>query len=86
MEGLKPDHQKHGFWFDIQDVTGTTLSAKARIQINMNVKKLKNFSHLSNINDTVIPILWVEEGIDQLGKLNLFPKTLANTGNFVRTL
>lgn len=67
VEGLKPDPQKHGFWFDIQDVTGTTLSAKARIQINMNVKKLKNFSHLSSINDTVIPILWFEEGIDQLG-------------------
>merc|ERR1719508_688459 len=33
----------------------------------MNVKKLKNFSHLSSINDTVIPILWFEEGIDELG-------------------
>jgi len=67
IDGLKPDPEKHGFWFDIQDVTGTTLSAKARIQINMNVKKLKNFSHLSSINDTVIPILWFEEGIDKLG-------------------
>jgi len=67
VEGLSPDPEKHGFWFDIQDVTGTTLSAKARIQINMNVKKLKNFQPLSNINDTVVPILWFEEGIDQLG-------------------
>ena len=40
----------------------------------MNVKKLKNFSPLSSINDTVIPILWFEEGIDQLGKLNSFTK------------
>ena len=70
VEGLSPDPEKHGFWFDIQDVTGTTLSAKARIQINMNVKKLKNFQPLSNINDTVVPILWFEEGIDQLGEVN----------------
>ena len=86
VEGLKPDPQKHGFWFDIQDVTGTTLSAKARIQINMNVKKMKNFSHLSSINDTVIPILWFEEGIDQLGKLNLFTKTWTTSGNFVENI
>ena len=58
---------KHGFWFDIQDVTGTTLSAKARFQINMNVPKLERYSDLRNINSTVIPILWLEEGIDELG-------------------
>ena len=60
--------EKHGFWFDIQDVTGTTLSAKARFQINMMVPKLDIYSDLSGINDTtVIPILWMEEGIDELG-------------------
>merc|ERR1719295_2499495 len=31
VEGLNPDPESHGFWFDIQQVTGTTLSAKARI-------------------------------------------------------
>ena len=84
VTGLKPDPEKHGFWFDIQDVTGTTLSAKARIQINMNVKKLKNFSHLSKINDTVIPILWFEEGIDELGKLDLFLESRQNSDNLCR--
>ena len=59
--------EKHGFWFDIQDVTGTTLSAKARFQINMNVPKIANYDDLAHINTTVIPILWMEEGIDELG-------------------
>ena len=59
--------EKHGFWFDIQDVTGTTLSAKARFQINMNVPKIANYDDLAAINTTVIPILWMEEGIDELG-------------------
>ena len=59
--------EKHGFWFDIQDVTGTTLSAKARFQINMMVPRLETFTDLSKINTTVIPILWMEEGIDELG-------------------
>jgi len=67
VTGLDPDKEKHGFWFDIQDVTGTTLSAKARFQINMMVPRLETFTDLSKINTTVIPILWMEEGIDELG-------------------
>lgn len=68
VEGLSPDQDTHGFWFDIQDVTGTTLSAKARIQINMDVKRIDAFTAMSKVNNTVIPILWFEEGIDELGK------------------
>ena len=48
-------------------MTGTTLSAKARFQINMKVPNLEAFSHLSKVKTTVIPILWLEEGIDELG-------------------
>jgi len=67
IQGLSPNVSKHGFWFDIQPVTGTTLSAKARIQINMNVRRMENFADLSKINDTVFPLIWFEEGIDELG-------------------
>ena len=48
-------------------MTGTTLSAKARFQINMKVPNVKDFSALSHVNTTVIPILWLQEGIDELG-------------------
>ena len=33
----------------------------------MSVKKMKTFEALSSIKDTLIPILWFEEGIDELG-------------------
>ena len=59
--------EKHGFWFDIQDVTGTTLSAKAKLQVNMLVPKLDIYTDLSKINTTLIPICWMDEGIDELG-------------------
>ena len=48
-------------------MTGTTLSAKARFQVNMMVPKLDIYTDLSKINTTVIPICWMEEGIDELG-------------------
>ena len=68
VEGLSPNPEHHGFWFDIQPITGTTLSAKARIQINMKIKNNELFDAMSRVNDTLIPILWFEEGIDELGK------------------
>jgi len=71
VEGLNPDPESHGFWFDIQQVTGTTLSAKARIQINMSVKKMYMVDALSSIKDTLIPILWLEESIEESVKVKV---------------
>ena len=65
--GLRPDREKHGFWFDIQQTTGTTLAAKARLQINIALKHMGNYTAMSKINDTILPTLWFEEGIDELG-------------------
>eukprot|EP00095_Tigriopus_kingsejongensis_P008744 maker-scaffold92_size382268-snap-gene-1.19 protein:Tk08744 transcript:maker-scaffold92_size382268-snap-gene-1.19-mRNA-1 annotation:"scavenger receptor class b member 1" len=67
VEGMNPREDRHQFYFDVQPVTGTTLAAKARIQINLAVKNSKIFDDISKINDTVIPILWFEEGLDELG-------------------
>jgi len=67
IQGLSPKEDEHGFWFDIQPVTGTTVSAKARIQINILVRKM-GWTDLQDIEqDTVVPLLWFEEGIDELG-------------------
>lgn len=67
VEGMRPDPNEHGFWFDIQPVTGTTLSARARIQINVNIRNTPRFDDLALVNDTLLPVLWCDEGIDELG-------------------
>ena len=68
VEGLRPDKDRHGFWFDIQPVTGTTLVAKARLQVNIAIKKIDSYTALKNLKeDTIIPITWFEEGLDELG-------------------
>ena len=63
----RADPEKHGFWFDIQPTTGTTLSAKARVQINVAIKKDESFTPISKVETTIIPLLWFEEGLDELG-------------------
>jgi len=35
LTGLTPDAEKHSFYFDVQPTTGTTLAAKARIQVSI---------------------------------------------------
>lgn len=68
VSGMAPaDPEKHGFWFDIQPITGTTLSAKARIQVNIGIQRSPHFHAISKVNDTVVPLLWFEEGLDELG-------------------
>jgi len=68
IKGWEPaDESKHGFYFDIQPITGTTLSAKARIQINLGIQHSDHFSGLSQVKDTILPLLWFEEGLDELG-------------------
>ena len=37
----------------------------------MKVPNVEEFSDLRNVNTTVVPILWVEEGIDKLGEKSL---------------
>jgi len=69
VQGMEPaDPEKHGFWFDVQPITGTTLSAKARVQINIAVRKDESFTKIANVNNsTIVPLLWFEEGIEELG-------------------
>ena len=68
ITGWEPaETEKHGFYFDIQPITGTTLSAKARIQINLALQHSDSFSGLQEIQDTILPLLWFEEGLDELG-------------------
>jgi len=67
VDGLNPDQDKHGFYFDIQQTTGTTIAASAKIQINMAVRQMSQFDSLKDVKNTVMPILWFDEGLDELG-------------------
>ena len=49
VKGLKPFEEKHGFWFDVQPTTGTTLSAKARVQVNLAIKQTDSFDDISEV-------------------------------------
>ncbi len=45
---------------------GTTLRARARVQINLAVSQVEDIKQVANFPDIVFPILWFEEGVDGL--------------------
>lgn len=45
---------------------GSSLSAKARIQINLAVSQVVDIKQVATFPDIIFPIIWFEEGIDGL--------------------
>lgn len=45
---------------------GTALRAKARIQINLAVSQVRDIKQVASFPDIVFPIIWFEDGIDEL--------------------
>jgi scavenger receptor class B protein 1 len=67
VEGVSPpEKDKHSFFIDVQPLMGSTLRARARVQINLAVSQVMDIKQVANFPDIVFPILWFEEGIEGL--------------------
>lgn len=42
------------------------VEAKVRVQLNLKVEQQHNIAVVSNFSDIVFPIMWIEEGIEEL--------------------
>jgi scavenger receptor class B, member 1 len=58
---------------------GTTLRARARVQINLAVSQVMDIKQVANFPDIVFPILWFEEGIEGLPDEVVQLMTIATT-------
>ncbi|XP_017882563.1 scavenger receptor class B member 1 isoform X1 [Ceratina calcarata] len=67
VNGISPPvEDKHQFYIDVQPLMGTALRAKARIQINLAVSQVRDIKQVASFPDIVFPIMWFEDGIDEL--------------------
>lgn len=64
--GLKPIKEIHGSYFKIQPKLGIPLEGKVRLQLNLKVERQSDISVVENFPDIVFPIMWLEEGIEEL--------------------
>lgn len=67
FDGISPpDPDKHRFYMDVQPLMGAGLSAKARVQVNLAVSQVIDIKQVATFPTIVFPIMWFEEGIDDL--------------------
>ncbi|XP_018016598.1 lysosome membrane protein 2 [Hyalella azteca] len=64
IKGLSPDEKKHETYLDVDPVTGMSLRAKKRVQINMPFRRFAELPALSKIQEVIFPILWMDQGIE----------------------
>ncbi|KAH0949613.1 hypothetical protein HN011_006049, partial [Eciton burchellii] len=66
VEGLKPDKKLHESYIKIQPKLGVPIEAMVRVQLNLMVERQPNIAVVANFPDMMFPIMWIEEGIEEL--------------------
>jgi len=65
IDGLAPNKAKHEFGIDIMPQLGVGLRAAIRLQINVFIET-DGITALSNSSDAFLPIVWFDDGIEEL--------------------
>lgn len=66
VEGMTPSRDRHETFFKIQTKLGVTMEAKVRIQLNLKVDHAPYIYSVHTFPEIVFPIIWLEEGVDEL--------------------
>jgi len=45
-------------------ISGTPLSAKKRLQLNIEIEPIEEVEFLRNFQSALLPIAWIEEGVN----------------------
>jgi hypothetical protein len=66
--GMKPNRSIHETTIIVEPITGATLFAIKRMQVNVEYQALPNIAAFENVPHTFVPVLWVEEtgGVDDV--------------------
>jgi hypothetical protein len=55
--GINPTEEKHETYIDVEPISGVTMNAHQRVQVNFNVSEDNYFTEA---NSTIMPIMWYE--------------------------
>ncbi|CAG9861579.1 unnamed protein product [Phyllotreta striolata] len=64
VKGLKPIKKEHEITILFEQLTGGPVSAKKRLQFSMPLEPIQKVDIFKNFTSTVLPMFWVEEGVD----------------------
>ncbi|XP_034026830.1 lysosome membrane protein 2a [Thalassophryne amazonica] len=61
VDGLNPNKEEHETYLDLQPTTGVPIRACKRAQLNIILKRVQGFPKTRHINETIFPIMYVNE-------------------------
>ncbi|KAG5888615.1 hypothetical protein JTB14_037827 [Gonioctena quinquepunctata] len=64
VKGLKPNKTKHEIRILLEPTTGSPLYAKKRLQFSMPLDPIQKVELFRNFTETVLPLFWIEEGVE----------------------
>ncbi|XP_050299903.1 scavenger receptor class B member 1-like isoform X2 [Anthonomus grandis grandis] len=66
VDGLEPKRELHETYMKIQPKLGVPLEAKIRVQLNLRVLQAPHITAVRDFRSMMFPVMWLEEGIDDL--------------------
>ncbi|XP_011496150.1 PREDICTED: sensory neuron membrane protein 2-like [Ceratosolen solmsi marchali] len=67
VDGMKPKQELHDSYIDLHPRLGVPIGGWSRVQINMEARKADAVPFMGHLQDgTILPILWIEIGIDEI--------------------
>ncbi|KAK7866500.1 hypothetical protein R5R35_014363 [Gryllus longicercus] len=67
VNGLNPDPSKHSMYLYIHPIIGVPMGGKTRFQMNVKVRKSSKISSIDFLEEgAVLPVAWIEIGVDEL--------------------
>lgn len=64
VNGMDPSDEKHGSALDVETITGISIGAKLRFQINVELSKIEGIVQTYNVRNGIFPLLWVEISLE----------------------
>ncbi|XP_047228869.1 lysosome membrane protein 2c isoform X1 [Girardinichthys multiradiatus] len=61
--GMRPKKEEHETAIDINPLTGIILQAAKRLQVNVYVEKIPDFSETGNVRTVVFPVMYLNESV-----------------------
>lgn len=63
IEGVSPERVHHQTYLDLNPTTGVIVRANKRAQVNILFSRMQGFPDTKNLNDTVIPVMFLNESV-----------------------
>ncbi|XP_060937451.1 lysosome membrane protein 2-like isoform X2 [Limanda limanda] len=63
IKGMSPQREHHQTFLDLNPTTGVIVRANKRAQINILIKKLPYFPKTRTLNDTIFPVMFLNESV-----------------------